>query len=178
MTQPVALVTGGGQGIGAAICKRLAKDGFAVAVADLNEKTAADTVAQITAAGGKATAIALDVSNREACSAAVDRAASELGGFDVIVNNAGLGPTTPIDSITPELFDKVMHVNVAGTIWGIQAAVRKFRELKHGGKIINATSQAGVVGNPNLMLYSSTKFAVRGPTQVAARDLAKEGITA
>lgn len=178
MTQPVALVTGGGQGIGAAICKRLAKDGFAVAVADLNEKTAADTVAQITAAGGKATAIALDVSNREAFSAAVDRAASELGGFDVIVNNAGLGPTTPIDSITPELFDKVMHVNVAGTIWGIQAAVRKFRELKHGGKIINATSQAGVVGNPNLMLYSSTKFAVRGLTQVAARDLAKEGITA
>lgn len=71
-----------------------------------------------------------------------------------------------------------MHVNVAGTIWGIQAAVRKFRELKHGGKIINATSQAGVVGNPNLMLYSSTKFAVRGLTQVAARDLAKEGITA
>ena len=96
----------------------------------------------------------------------------------MIVNNAGLGPTTPIESITPELFDKVYHVNVAGTIWGMQAAVQAFRDRGHGGKIINATSQAGVVGNPNLMLYSSTKFAIRGLTQVAARDLAKEGITA
>ena len=69
-----------------------------------------------------------------------------------------------------------MHVNVAGTMWGVQAATRKFREFGHAGKIINATSQAGVVGNPNLMLYCSTKFAIRGITQVAARELASEGI--
>lgn len=178
MTTKVALVTGGAQGIGEAISRRLAHDGFAVAVADLNIERASEVAQDIEDEGGKALAIKLDVSDREAFSNAVDEAADKLGGFDVIVNNAGLGPTTPIDSITPELFDKVMHVNVAGAIWGIQAAVRKFRELKHGGKIINATSQAGVVGNPNLMLYSSTKFAVRGLTQVAARDLASEGITA
>ncbi len=178
MTAKVAFVTGGAQGIGEAISKRLAKDGFAVAVADLNVQTASKVAQDIEDAGGKAIAVALNVADREAFSKAVDEVADELGGFNVIVNNAGLGPTTPIDSITPELFDKVMHVNVAGTMWGIQAAVRKFHELKHGGKIINATSQAGVVGNPNLMLYSSTKFAIRGLTQVAARDLAKEGITA
>lgn len=174
----VAMVTGGAQGIGEAISKRLAKDGFAVAVADLNKSKAQEVADDIEKSGGKAMAVGLDVSDQKAFSDAVDNVAEKLGGFDVIVNNAGLGPTTPIESITPEMFDKVVHVNVAGTIWGIQAAVRKFRESKTKGKIINATSQAGVVGNPNLMLYCSTKFAIRGITQVAARDLAAEGITA
>lgn len=178
MATQVAFVTGGAQGIGEAISKRLAKDGFAVAVADLNTENAAKVAKEIEADGGTAMAVTLNVADREAFSKAVDEVADKLGSFDVIVNNAGLGPTTPIDSITEELFDKVMHVNVAGTMWGIQAAVRKFRELGKKGKIINATSQAGVVGNPNLMLYSSTKFAIRGITQVAARDLAAEGITA
>lgn len=102
--------------------------------------------------------------------------------MDVLINNAGFGPTTPIDTITPELFDKLYHVNVAGDIWGIQAASKYFKTKNRKkdeiiGKIINATSQAGVVGNPNLLLYSSSKFAVRGLTEVAARDLAKSGIT-
>lgn len=178
MTQQVAFVTGAAQGIGEAIAKRLASDGFAVAVADLNEERAAQVVAEIEQAGGKALAIKLDVADRDAVHAAVDEAAKKLGDFNVIVNNAGLAPTTPVETITPEMFDKVMHVNVAGTMWGIQAAVRKFRELGHGGKIISATSQAGVVGNPNLMLYGSTKFAIRGITQTAAKDFAAEGITA
>lgn len=178
MTQQVAFVTGAAQGIGEAIAKRLASDGFAVAVADLNEERAAQVVAEIEQAGGKALAIKLDVADRDAVHAAVDEAAKKLGDFNVIVNNAGLAPTTPVETVTPEMFDKVMHVNVAGTMWGIQAAVRKFRELGHGGKIISATSQAGVVGNPNLMLYGSTKFAIRGITQTAAKDFAAEGITA
>ncbi len=152
----VALVTGGAQGIGQAIARRLADDGFAVAVADRNLEAAKQTAFDLTTAGKSA--------------------------VDVIVNNAGVGPTTPIETITPEQFDQVYHINVAGVIWGIQAAVEQFRKKKRVGKeivgkIINATSQAGVVGNPNLLLYSGTKFAVRGITQVAARDLAKEGIT-
>lgn len=177
MTQ-VAFITGAAQGIGEAIARRLAKDGFAVAVADLNLEKATEVAEAITSEGGKAVAVKLNVGDQKEVSDAVDEVSEKLGGFDVIVNNAGLAPTTPIESITQEMFDKVMQVNVAGTIWGMQAAVRKFRELGHGGKIINATSQAGVVGNPNLMLYCSTKFAIRGMTQVAARDLAAEGITA
>lgn len=174
----VAMVTGGGQGIGEAISKRLASDGFAVSIADLNLDNAKKVAADIEADGGKACAVKVDVADRDSVFAAVNATADELGGFDVIVNNAGLGPTTPIDTITPEQFDLVYHVNVAGTLWGIQAAHAKLKELGHGGKIINATSQAGVVGNPNLALYSGTKFAIRGITQVAARDLAAEGITA
>ena len=178
MQQEVAFVTGAAQGIGEAIARRLAKDGFAVAVADMNTDKAQAVADSINQSGGRAMAVTLDVTDRVQVRSAVEKTVTTLGDFNVIVNNAGLGPTTPIETITPELFDKVYHVNVAGTIWGMQAAVQAFRDRGHGGKIINATSQAGVVGNPNLMLYSSTKFAIRGLTQVAARDLAKEGITA
>lgn len=173
----VAFVTGGAQGIGKAIVERLSKDGFAVAVADLNYDEAEKVANELTGNGAKAIAVEVDVASRDSFFAAVQSAADKLGGFDVLVNNAGLGPTTPIDTITPEQFDKVYHVNVAGDIWGIQAAHEQFKKSGKGGKIINATSQAGVVGNPNLALYSGTKFAVRGITQVVARDLAEENIT-
>ena len=181
MTQKVAFVTGGAQGIGKAIVTRLSADGFAVAVADLNLEGAQAVADELNAKGGKAIAVKVNVAERDDFFRAVDEAVEELGGLDVLVNNAGLGPTTPVDTITPEQFDKVYHVNVAGDIWGIQAAIKHFRakdtDAKVKGKIINATSQAGVVGNPNLTLYSGTKFAVRGITQVTARDLAPEGIT-
>lgn len=173
----VALVTGAGQGIGAAIATRLANDGFAVAVADMNTETANKVAEKINSNGGRALPIVVNVAERDNVFEAVRTTIQKLGGLDVLVNNAGLGPTTPIDTITPEQFDKVYHVNVGGVLWGIQAATEAFKKLGHGGKIINATSQAGVVGNPNLALYSGTKFAVRGITQVAARDLADFGIT-
>ncbi|MCS8571334.1 (S)-acetoin forming diacetyl reductase [Pediococcus pentosaceus] len=166
-----------GQGIGAAIATRLANDGFAVAVADMNTETANKVAEKINSNGGRALPIVVNVAERDNVFEAVRTTIQELGGLDVLVNNAGLGPTTPIDTITPEQFDKVYHVNVGGVLWGIQAAMEAFKKLGHGGKIINATSQAGVVGNPNLALYSGTKFAVRGITQVAARDLADFGIT-
>ncbi|KRK47640.1 (S)-acetoin forming diacetyl reductase [Secundilactobacillus kimchicus] len=173
----VAFVTGGAQGIGKAIVERLSADGFAVAVADLNYDEAEKVAAKLNEKGGKAMPVEVDVASRDSFFAGIQAAADKLGGFDVLVNNAGLGPTTPIDTITPEQFDRVYHVNVAGDIWGIQAAHEQFKKTGKGGKIINATSQAGVVGNPNLALYSGTKFAVRGITQVAARDLAEENIT-
>lgn len=170
----VAVVTGAGQGIGFAIAKRLHKDGFKVAIVDYNEETAQKAAEQI---GETAIAIRADVSDREQVISALDAVVEKFGDLDVMVNNAGIAPTTPIDTITPELFHKVYEINVGGVLWGTQTAAAVFRKLGHGGKIINATSQAGVVGNRNLMLYSSSKFAVRGMTQIAARDLAKEGIT-
>jgi len=177
MKTKVALVTGSGQGIGKAIALRLAKDGFAVAVADYNSQTARQVADEIVSAGGKAMAITVDVSKRDQVIAAVEQARKELGGFDVIVNNAGIAPTTPIEEITAEMVDKVYDINVKGVIWGMQAAIQAFKAEGHGGKIINACSQAGHVGNPELAVYSSSKFAVRGLTQTAARDLAALGIT-
>lgn len=177
MTKKVAFVTGGAQGIGAAICHRLAKDGFAVAVVDMNLDGANSVAEQIMKDGGVAAGFQLDVSDREKFFKTVDEVTETFGDFNVLVNNAGLGPTTPIDTITEEMFDKVFQVNVGSVIWGTQAAHKVFQRLGHGGKIINASSQAGVVGNPQLSLYSGTKFAIRGVTQVTARDLALEGIT-
>ncbi|MBD8164907.1 (S)-acetoin forming diacetyl reductase [Erwinia persicina] len=177
MKNNVALVTGAGQGIGRAIALRLAKEGFAVAVADFNPDTARRVADEIASAGGKSLAVAVDVSKRDEVFAAVEEARKTLGGFNVIVNNAGVAPTTLIEEITEEVIDKVYAVNVKGVIWGIQAAVKAFKAEGHGGKIINACSQAGHVGNPELAIYSSSKFAVRGLTQTAARDLASLGIT-
>ncbi|MBW1214455.1 (S)-acetoin forming diacetyl reductase [Pantoea allii] len=177
MKKRVALVTGAGQGIGEAIALRLAKDGFAVAVADFNIETASRVAEKIEKEGSRALAIKVDVSKRDQVFHAVEEARRVLGDFNVIVNNAGVAPSTPIDEITEDVIDRVYNVNVKGVIWGIQAAVKAFASEGHGGKIINACSQAGHVGNPELAVYSSSKFAVRGLTQTAARDLAPAGIT-
>lgn len=173
----VAFITGAGQGIGEAIALRLAEDGFAVGCADLKMETAHAAAEKIKAAGGKAVAVQVDVADRDSVFAAVGETAEQLGGLDVVVNNAGIGPTTPIEDITPEIYRRTFDINVGGVLWGIQAAVKTFKALGHGGKIISACSQAGHVGNPNLAVYSGSKFAVRGITQTAARDLAPLGIT-
>lgn len=177
MNKKVAFVTGAGQGIGQAIAERLSKDGFAVAIADYNQETSQSVADSINKAGGKALAVKVDVTKRDDVFAAVEFARTTLGGMDVLVNNAGVAPTTPIEDITPEIVDKVFDINIKGVLWGIQAALAAFKKEGHGGKIINASSQAGHVGNPELAIYSASKFAVRGITQTAARDLAKYGIT-
>jgi meso-butanediol dehydrogenase/(S,S)-butanediol dehydrogenase/diacetyl reductase len=173
----VVLVTGGGQGIGKAIAERLHADGFAVAVADLNMETATAVAERLGGQEGGAIAVRINVADRDSVFAAVEEAVTELGGFDVIINNAGIAPQSPIEEITPESIEKIFSINFNGVVWGIQAATKAFKTLGHGGKIISAASQAGHVGNPGIALYSATKFAVRGLTQTAARDLAQYGIT-
>ena len=153
--QKVAFVTGSGQGIGKAIALRLAKDGFAVAIADYNINTAEDVAQEINRSGGKALAIKVDVSSRDQVFAAVEKTRATFGDFNVIVNNAGVAPSTPIESITEEVIDKVYNINVKGVIWGIQAAIDAFKKAGHGGKIINACSQAGHTGNPELAVYEA-----------------------
>lgn len=170
----VAIVTGAAQGIGLAIAKRLYQDDFKVALVDYKIDAAQTAANEL---GENAIALQADVSKRDDMFRAIKDTVEKFGDLNVLVNNTGLGPTTPIDTITEEQFKQVYGVNVGGVLWGTQAAHQAFKELGHGGKIINATSQAGVVGNPELALYSGTKFAVRGITQVTARDLAEEHIT-
>lgn len=173
----VALVTGGAQGIGRAIAERLHSDGFKVAIADQNVPLAGKVAAGLGGKRAGAMALPIDVADRDSVFAAVDRAILDLGGFDVIVNNAGIAPQSIIDDITPDSIEKLFSINFNGVVWGTQAAVWAFRKLGHGGKIISAASQAGHIGNPGIALYSATKFAVRGFSQSMARDLASEGIT-
>lgn len=175
----VALVTGAGQGIGRAIALKLAGDGFDVAVADLpfQEEKAKGVVAEIEALGRKAVFVAADVSKQDDIKAAVDTAATELGSFDVIVNNAGIAQVKPILEITEEELAKIFAINVNSVIFGIQAAAAKFKELGIKGKIVSAASIAAIQGFPILGAYSASKFAVRGLTQAAAQELAPLGVT-
>jgi len=173
----VALITGGGQGIGRGIAERLHADGFKVAIADLNIETAGAVATSLGGKAGGAIAVHMNAAERDSVFASVAQTMTDLGGFDVIVNNAGIAPTSPLTEITEESIAKIFSINYNSVVWGIQAATNAFTELGHGGKIISAASQAGHVGNPGIALYSSTKFAIRGLSQTAARDLAPLGIT-
>ena len=173
----VALVTGGGQGIGRAIALRLASDGADVAVADLDRVKAEEVAGEIRALGRRSAVARTDVADRAQVFAAVETTARELGGFDVMVNNAGIAQVKPLEEVRPEDLELILRINVGGVVWGIQAAAAKLRELGHGGKIINAASAAGHEGAAMLAVYSATKFAVRGLTQAAAQELARFGIT-
>ncbi|QII02817.1 acetoin reductase [Rhodococcoides fascians A21d2] len=171
------LVTGAGQGIGRAIALRLANDGHDIALADLNENKIADVADEVRRTGSKATTFVADVSDRDQVFAAVDHAHSALGGFDVIVNNAGIAQVAPLADVRSEDVAKIWAVNVDGVLWGIQAAAATFKSLGQKGKIINASSIAGHDGFAMLGVYSATKFAVRALTQAAAKEYAAEGIT-
>lgn len=173
----VALVTGAGQGIGRAIALRLAKDGANIALVDVKADKIADVAAEIIALGRKASTFVADISDRSQVYAAVDHTEKELGGFDIIVNNAGIAQVKAIADITPEDMERIFRINVNGTLWGIQAAARKFMDRGHKGKIISASSIAGHDGFALLGVYSATKFAVRALTQAAAKEYASHGIT-
>jgi meso-butanediol dehydrogenase/(S,S)-butanediol dehydrogenase/diacetyl reductase len=173
----VALVTGAGQGIGRGIALRLAKDGADIAIVDVNADKLAVVAKEIEALGRKATTFVADVSDRAQVHAAVDHAEKALGGFDIMVNNAGIAQVQMIVDITPEEFERILRINVEGTLWGIQAAAKKFKALRRKGKIISASSIAGHDGFALLGAYSATKFAVRALTQAAAKELASDGIT-
>lgn len=173
----VALVTGAGQGIGRAIALRLANDGGDIAIVDIKEEQANAVADEVRAIGRKATAFKADVSKRDDVLAAVEHAERELGGFDIMVNNAGIASIQPLLEVTAEELDKILKINVAGVLWGIQAAAQKFKQRKQRGKIISAASIAGHEGFPLLGIYSASKFAVRALTQAAAKELASEGIT-
>jgi len=173
----VALVTGAGQGIGRAIALRLARDGADVAIVDVNEAKMNAVAEEVRKAGRKATTFKADVTRREDVFAAVEHAEKELGGFDIMVNNAGIAQVQPLLEVTPEEVERILKVNVEGVLWGIQAAAKKFKSLGRKGRIINASSIAGHDGFGMLGVYSATKFAVRALTQAAARELAADGIT-
>ncbi|MBT0460109.1 acetoin reductase [Morganella morganii] len=177
LTGKVVLVTGAAQGIGRGIALHLAKEGADIALVDLKEEGLAKVKKEVEALGRKAAVFIADISQRDQVFAVVDKAEQALGGFDVIVNNAGIAQVKAIEDVLPEDMDRIFRINVDGTMWGIQAAAAKFKARGQKGKIINASSIAGHDGFALLGVYSATKFAVRALTQAAAKEFASSGIT-
>jgi len=167
----VALVTGAGSGIGRASAELFAAEGAAVAVLDLRGDAAAETVAKIAAAGGRAIAIGADVTVAGEADAAVGRAVAELGRLDALYNNAGVNSSGSVAEATEADWDRCFAVNVKGTFLCSRAAVPHLA-ASGGAAIVNQGSVAGLVGIPNFAAYCAAKGAVVALTRSMAIDLA------
>ncbi len=173
----VALVTGGARGIGAAIARRLAADGFAVALCDLDASGAAETARAIGADGARTLGVGADVARAESVSACVDQVEAQLGPVDVLVNNAGIDiPGFFVESKEPD-WDRLWAVNVKGVLHCTQRVLPGMTERRRG-RVINIASDAGRVGAGGEAVYSATKGAVIAFTKALARELARFDVTA
>src|SRR5258706_6377264 len=176
LNEKVALITGGSRGIGAAIAKRLAADGASVAITYAKEASAASAVVKaIELSGGKAVAIQADAADVEAVKAAVEKTVATFGRLDVLVNNAGTAIPKTFEETTLDEMDRVIDINVRGTLVATQAALE---HMKPGGRIIMIGSSVGErVLVPGLVAYSGTKGAATMLSQALSREVASRGIT-
>jgi len=176
VTDRVAIVTGSARGIGAATARRLAEDGMAVAVLDLDEAACAGTVKEIADAGGQALAVGADVSKADLVAAAVDRVAAELGAPTVLVNNAGVIRDNLLFKMTDDDWDLVLGVHLRGAFL-MSRAVQKHMVAQKWGRIVNLSSSSAL-GNRGQVNYSAAKAGLQGFTKTLAFELGPFGVTA
>jgi 3-oxoacyl-[acyl-carrier protein] reductase len=175
MTTRTAIVTGGGKGIGAALAKRLAADGFQTVVNYSSSAAEAEqVVAAIAAAGGRAKAIRADVADAAQMKSLFDEAEAAFGPVDVLVNNAGILKTTLLADVTDAEYQRMIAVNLTGTFNGMREGAKRVRD---GGRIINFSTS--IIGNyiPTYAIYAATKAAVEAMTHVLAKELGARRIT-
>jgi 2-hydroxycyclohexanecarboxyl-CoA dehydrogenase len=175
-TTRVAIVTGGGSGIGLACAERLAADGNAVAVFDLNGASAEAAAAAIEAAGGTAIGLTVDVTDRPGIDAAVTEVRERLGRPTILVNSAGLDGFGPFLKISAETWNRILAVNLTGTFDCCQAVVPDMLEEKWG-RIVNISSSSAQGGQPHMTHYVASKAGVIGFTKALALELGPKGIT-
>lgn len=177
MAEPrVALVTGGGAGIGAAACERLARDGFAVGVLGRRMENARAVAEGIVAQGGRAVAVQADVSDRAALAAAIADIRRALGSITVLVNNAGIEEFTPFAEIDEAAWDRVMDVNLKGTYHAVQLVLPDM-VAAGWGRIVNLTALGAQIGAANMVHYTASKGGVTAMTRSLAVELGGKGIT-
>jgi 3-oxoacyl-[acyl-carrier protein] reductase len=175
-SQRVAVVTGAARGIGAGTARRLAADGFAVAVLDLKEGDCGATVDAITGAGGRALAVGADVSDADQVQAAADKIAAELGGPAVLVNNAGVIRDNMLFKMTVDDWDTVLGIHLRGSFL-MSKACQKYMVDQKFGRIVNLSSSSAL-GNRGQANYSAAKAGLQGFTKTLAIELGQFGITA
>ena len=166
------LITGAARGIGQAFAEAFAKEGARVAIADLNIERAEKTASQIQGS----IAVKMDVTQKSSIEEGVEKTIQQLGGIDILINNAAIFTAAPIVEITEQDYDSVFDVNVYGTLFTLQAVAKHMIERGMGGKIINMASQAGRRGESLVAVYCATKAAVISLTQSAGLNLISHGI--
>jgi 2-hydroxycyclohexanecarboxyl-CoA dehydrogenase len=171
----VVIVTGGGGGIGAALCERFAQEGAQVAVFDLNLAAAEKVVANIRTAGGKASAYNVDIADNARVNAAIADVENQLGAVDVLVNNAGWDHGARFLDTGPEVWQKIVSINLMGPI-NMHHAVLKGMAQRGKGRIINISSDAGRVGSSGESVYSACKGGIIAFTKTIAREFARKQI--
>jgi 2-hydroxycyclohexanecarboxyl-CoA dehydrogenase len=172
----VAIVTGGASGIGLAISERLAADGAAVAILDLNATAADEAASKISATGATAIGLDVDVTDRPGIEAGVTDVAERLGRPTILVNNAGLQGFGPFLKITPEAWNRVVEVNLTGTFHCCQVVIPHMIEAGWG-RIVNISSSSAQGGQPYMTHYVSSKAGVIGLTKALALEFGPKGIT-
>lgn len=173
----VALVTGGGGGIGRATCLAFAREGAQVAVVDVNGPAAEQVARDVVAAGGEAIAIATDVSRSDQVAAMVAQVVARFGRLDVAFNNAGIEiEHEPLARTSEEDFDRLLSVNVKGVWLCMKYEIEQMLKQGDGGAIINTSSIGGLVAAPRQPIYGATKHAVLGMTKAAAVEYGRKGI--
>ena len=168
-----ALITGAARGIGRAFAEAYVREGATVAIADINLDAATAAATEI---GAGTYAVRLDVGDQASIDAAIREVVERTGKIDILINNAALFDAAETVDITRDSYDRLFAVNVAGTLFTMQAAARQMIAQGHGGKIINMASQAGRRGEPLVLVYCATKAAVISMTQSAGLNLIRHGI--
>jgi NAD(P)-dependent dehydrogenase (short-subunit alcohol dehydrogenase family) len=174
----VAVVTGGGSGIGAAMAVAFAREGAKVVLADLDRAGMERVAAEIADQGGEALRVETDVTSLESVEALAERTLERFGAAHVVCNNAGVGVFGPLADATHKDWQWVMNVNVWGVIHGVEVFLPRLIAQKQGGHIVNTASMAGLAGMPGLGVYCASKFAVVGLTESLYRELSGSGIGA